>query len=176
MENSSAPINLVKKEETASFDRFMNWALGIGRLIVIIAEIIAIAAFIYRFSLDEKLGQIHSGIKQKQHQLSLLKKDEENYRNLQDRLSLASNFSDESTKIYKIFQDVVNFTPQEIKYNDLTLRKDKAVMDISATSIPSLTEFVNSLKNYANTQSVSIDNIESRPDIGLSIVITTLFK
>lgn len=176
MENASAPINLVKKKETASFDKFINWALSIGRLIVITTEIIAIATFIYRFSLDEKLGQLHEDINQKQKQLSLLKRDEENFRNLQDRLDLASNFSEEGAKVYKIFQDIVNFTPEDLKYDNLTLRKNRTAIDISVASIPSLTEFVNSLKSYSKTKSVSIDNIENRPDVGLSVAITALFK
>ena len=52
MENSPASINLVKKNEKSSVDKFINWTLSIGRLIVIITEIIAISAFLYRFSLD----------------------------------------------------------------------------------------------------------------------------
>src|SRR3989344_9465556 len=107
MDNSPARINLIKKKEVAAFDKFINWTLSIGRLIVIITEIIAISAFLYRFSLDEKLVALHDEIGQKQKQLSLLKRDEENFRNLQDRLSLASKFSEDGTKIFKTFQDIV---------------------------------------------------------------------
>lgn len=175
MENS-ASINLVKKKEVSSFDKFIDWTLSIGRLIVIVTEIIAIAAFLYRFSLDAKLVALHDVIGQKQKQLSLLKNDEENFRNLQSRLALASNFSEEGAKVYKIFQDIVGFTPQEVKFNNLTLKKTRADIEINSSSISSLTEFVNSLKTYSNIKSVSIDNIENRPDLGLTIAITALFK
>lgn len=176
MENVPASINLIKKKETAYFDKFIDWTLGIGRLIVITTEIIAIAAFLYRFSLDEKLVRLHGDIREKQSQLSLLKNDEENFRNLQSRLKLASNFSEEGAKVYKIFQDIIGFTPQEIKFNDLTLKKDRADIDINSTSISSLTGFVNSLKTYSNVKSVSVDNIDNRPGIGLTVTITALFK
>src|SRR3989344_5694832 len=98
MDNSPARINLVKKKEVATFDKAINWALSIGRLIVIITEIIAISAFVYRFSLDQKLVALHEDIGIKKGQLALLKNDEENFRNLQDRLELASNFSQEGIK------------------------------------------------------------------------------
>lgn len=176
MENASSSINLVKKNDTASFDKFIDWALSIGRLIVIITEIIAIAAFVYRFSLDEKIVRLHGDIKQKQKQLSFLKKDEANFRNLHDRLDLASKFSEEGTKAFNIFQDLVNITPEELKYDDLTIRNDRITLGISITSIPSLTEFVKSLKNHKMMKSVSIDNIEHRPETGLSVAITALVK
>lgn len=176
MKNASASINLVKKKETVSFDKFSNWALSIGRLIIIVTQIIAISAFIYRFSLDQKLVSLHDEIEQKQKQLSLLKKDEENFRNLQDRLDLASNFSQEGTRVYNIFHDIVSFTPEDLKFNELTLKTDQTTIKINANSIPSLTQFVNSLKNYRNIGSVSVDNIENNPNTGLSVLITALFK
>lgn len=176
MDNSPARINLVKKKEVATFDKFINWTLSIGRLIVIITEIIAISAFLYRFSLDEKLVSLHDEIEQKQKQLSLLKKDEENFRNLQGRLSLASKFAEEGVKTLKTFQDIIGFTPQEIKFSDLILKKDQTTISITANSISSLTQFVNSLKGYSKTKSVSIDSIENKPNVGLSIVVTALFK
>lgn len=176
MGNAPASINLVKKKEAVLFDKFIDWALSIGRLIVITTEIIAITAFLYRFSLDEKLVRLHGEIKQKQFQLSLLKNDEENFRNLQDRLALASQFSEEGASVYKIFQDIVNFTPQEIKFNEMNLRKDRTTISINVISISSLTEFVNSLKTYPRIKSVSLDNIENRPDVGLYVAITALFK
>lgn len=176
MENTSLSINLVKKKEIDSFDNFLNWALSIGRLIVIATQIIAISALIYRFSLDQRLVSLHDEIGLQQKQLSFLRKDEENFRNLQDRLDLASNFSQEGTKVYRIFQDIVSFTPEDLKYDDMTLRRNQTTIDLSVASIPTLTDFVNSLKSYSKTRSVSIDNIVNNPDTGLSVAITALFK
>ncbi|MBI2028069.1 MAG: hypothetical protein HYT07_00535 [Candidatus Levybacteria bacterium] len=176
MENTSASINLVKKKEPAFLDKFIDWALSVGRLIVIITEIIAIATFLYRFSLDEKLVRLHGEIRQKQAQLSLLKKDEENFRNLQDRLSLASNFSKDGAKVYKSFQDIVSFTPEDLKLKELSLKHDQATIDLDVLSVSSLTEFVNSLRNYPQTKSLSLDNVENIPNVGISVAITALFK
>lgn len=176
MQNSPTPINLIRKKETAFIDKFINWTLSIGRLIVIITEIIAISAFLYRFSLDEKLVALHDEIEQKQKQLSLFQKDEKNFRNFQDRLSLVSKFSEQSTMTFKTFQDIVGFTPEELKFNELTLKNDQTTIDLNVASIPSLTQFINSLKSYPNTKSVSVDNIENNPGAGLTVAITALFK
>lgn len=176
MLENSASINLAGNKQIPLFDKFMGWALTVGRLIVILTEIVAVAAFIYRFSLDERLVDLHSAIKQKQALVSLLKQDEDKYRNLQDRIALASTFSDRSTKNNKIIADIVGLMPPGIKINDLTLNKDRVNININITSILSLTNLIEPLKNYPNIKSLSIDNIENKPSIGISVGITAMLK
>lgn len=176
MQNSSPSINLITNKQTPFLDKFMNWALTVGRLIVIITEVLALLAFVYRFSLDEKLVDLHSAIKQKQTLISLLKQDENKYRNLQDRISLASASSEKSTKINKIIRSVIGFVPSGITMNDLTINKDKINMSVGVVSISLLTDFINSLKNYPQIKSISIDNIENKPSVGLFVNISAIIK
>jgi hypothetical protein len=176
MSNNLPSINLVKNRQTPLFDRFLNWALTIGRLIVITTEVVAIIVFIYRFSLDEKLANIHSAIKQKQNIVFALKNDEDRYRNLQDRITIASDFSAKGTKSSQTIIDVANLIPSQIGINNLILNKDQIKINISTSSVLSLENFVDSLKNYRNIKSISIDNIENKPSAGLSVDITTMLK
>lgn len=176
MPNSSSSINLATNKQIPFFDKFMNWALTVGRLIVVITELVAILAFVYRFSLDEKLIDLHSAIKQKQTLISLLKKDEDKYRNLQDRIALAETFSEKSAKTNKIIRDIINLVPVGIKINDLTLNNDRVNININITSISELSDFINPLKDYPKIKSISIDNIESKPSVGLLVNITTTLR
>lgn len=176
MPESLSSINLVRNKQIPLFDKFMNWALTVGRLIVILTEIVAVLAFVYRFSLDERLVDLHSAIKQKQTIVSLLRKDEDKYRNLQNRIALASSAEKKITKTSKIIQDVIALVPLGVKINDLTLNKDRISININASSITSLTDFINILKNYPDIKSINIDNIESKPSIGLLVIITVVLK
>lgn len=176
MEKTPASINLFKNKQIPFFDKFIDWALNIGRLIIIATEIIAMAAFIYRFSLDEKLSQLNSSIKQKQTFLSLLKNDENQYRDIQNRLALISDFSNKGSKVPKIFQDVINLTPDNIKFNKLSLANDNIKINLNTTSTSSLNRFVDSLKKYNAVKAISIDSIENKPQVGLVIAITALLK
>ena len=176
MPNSSSSINLVTNKQIPFFDKFMSWALTVGRLIVVITELVAIIAFVYRFSLDEKLIDLHSAIKQKQTLISLLKKDENKYRNLQDRIAIAETFSEKGAKTNKIIRDIIDLVPLGVKINDLTLNQDRVNININITSISQLTDFINPLKNYPKIKSISIDNIESKPSIGLLVNITTSLR
>jgi len=170
-------INLVKTRHVDFFEKFISWALTIGRLVVIITELIALICFVYRFSLDSQLIDLHSKIKQEQAVINFLKKDEETYRNLQDRLSVAGTFSTLGLEKIKIFNDVLGFTPQGITYNDFSLSSDQLRMTANVESVFALSNFVELLKKYPKIDSISIDKIENRPSTGLiKITITTVLK
>ena len=176
MSESSPSINLIKNKQIPLFDRFMNWALTAGRLIVITTEVVAVAAFIYRFSLDERLIDLHSSIKQKQTLVSLLKADEDKYRNLQDRIALASTLSEKNAKTNKIVLNIIGSVPSGVRINNLIFNKDRITINADTNSVSSLTDFINFLKDYPDIKSVSIDNIENKPLIGLSVTVTTMLK
>ena len=154
----------------------MNWALTVGRLIVILTEIVALSVFVYRFSLDEKLIDLHSAIKQKQSLVSLLKQDEDKYRNLQDRIALTSSLLEKNAKTNKIVLDIVGLTPQGSRIDNLTFNQDKLTINASINSVSSLTDFINVIKDYPNIKAVNIDTIENKPIGGLSVTVTTMFK
>lgn len=177
MPNRSASINLLKNKEVGFFDEFINWTLTIGRLVIILTQIIALSAFLYRFSLDRKLMELRSQIKQKQAIVSSLKTNEAKYRDLQDRLYLTSNLSNLSHERHKILRDILKLTPQGIKLNNLSLKKNNISINANVQAISSLTLFVDLLKNYPSIDTLSLDNIESKPSANLIIAsITTVLK
>lgn len=176
MSNNLPSINLATNKQIPLFDKFIDWALTIGRLIVIITEVVAVVTFIYRFSLDEKLVDLSDAIKQKQSIISVLKNDENKYRNLQDRIALASTFSAKGTKTNQTITDIASLILKQAKINDLILNKDRANINVDVTSLSSLADFIDSLKNYRGIKSISIDNIENKPSVGLSVNMTTMLK
>lgn len=176
MSENSPSINLVKNKQIPFLDKFMNWALTAGRLIVIITEVVAVAAFIYRFSLDEKIIDLHSAIKQKQALVSLLKPDEDKYRNLQERIALASTISEKSIKTNKIVLDIISSVPPGTTINDFIFNKDRINISVSLNSVSSLTDFIEPLKNHPNIKSLSIDAIENKPSLGILVTVSAMLK
>jgi len=176
MPDNLPSINLVKNKQIPTFDKFIDWTLTIGRLIVILTEIVAIIAFIYRFSLDEKIVNLHSVIKQQQSIISVLKNDESKYRNLQDRIALASTFSTKSNSFDRNTTDIISLIPDQARIINFILNKDQIKLKVDITSISSLENLVNSLKGYSGIKSINIDNIENKPSVGLSVDITTMLK
>lgn len=172
MQKKSASINLLKKQ-TSIIDRFINWALTIGRLVVILTEIIALSAFIYRFSLDRQLIDLHTKITQEQAIVNYLKDNEATYRNLQDRLILANNYSVLGTNRLKIFNDITSFATNGVAFNSISLYEDRVKIEANVDSVYSLNTFVNSIKNYPSVDSVSIEKIENKPSNAVIIINMT---
>lgn len=172
-------INLIKDQKNDLIERIINWSLSVGRVLVIITELIALGAFLWRFGLDQQLVDLHTQIKQKQAIVSAFKKNEDEYRNLQDRLSIASNFSllgEERTQAYK---DIISLATAGLKFNKISLSDNTINLETNVDSIFTLSNFINSLKEYPSIESVSIDKIESKISnavisAGISITLKSL--
>lgn len=177
MSSGSFSINLLKNKRVGFFGEFINWTLTIGRLVIIITELIALSAFLYRFSLDRKIIDLRSEIKQKVAIISSLKTNEAKYRDLQERLYLTSKFSLLSQERHKILTDILNLTPQDITLNRLSLDKNGIQIDADVQNVSSLIFFVNSLKNYPSIDTLNLGSIDNKLSANLITVgITATLK
>lgn len=176
MLNKTSTINLAKKK-IDFFDVFLKWALTAGRIIIIITEVIALSAFLYRFSLDRQLIDLHDTIKQKQTIVNNFKTNEDKYRNLQERLAFASQFGNEGQRKVKLFRDIIGFATPDLIFNSLLLSEDAIRMEIRVRSLSPLSKFVNALRNYSLIKTISVDKIENRTSIGIiAVTITATLK
>lgn len=177
MAKKSPSINLLRDSSGNFIDKFVAWALSAGRVIVIITELIALGAFLYRFSLDRQLIDLHTKINQEQKVVAYLKDNEQTYRNLQNRLLLAADFSKQGTDKVSILKQIIGLAPGGITFNNITLQKDRVRIDANSTSVSSLSNFVTSLKNYSRVSSVIIEKIENRSSsASINVSITALLK
>ena len=154
-------INLLKNSNENTANIVINWALTIGRLLIIIVEIVVLSALVYRFMLDSQLRGVNSQINQDQAVLNQQKKNEENYRNLQDRLALEASLINQGKDQVKTFKDIVNFAPQGMTFTSLSTGTNGIEIVANVNSIFPLSTFINSLKNYPIIDSISIDKIEN---------------
>lgn len=173
---SSASVNLVKTKEN-TYDNIVHWALTIGRVLIIVTELVAFSAFIYRFSLDRTIVDLHSKIKQEKTVLDNLKTQEETYRNLQERIALIQKITVEGNAKVETLKDIIALTPQGITFNSFSLQPGQLDIDSNIESVSSLNTFIKSLKSYSKISSVSITNITNKADgSGINVFITVIFK
>lgn len=163
-------INLIKDQKGDLLERVINWSLSIGRILIIITELVALGAFLWRFGLDQQLVDLHTEIKQKQAIVNAFKKNEDEYRNLQDRLSIASNFSLVQVKRVQIYNDILDLAKTGITFNKISFTAERIVIEITADSVSSLSNFTNELKSYPQIESVSIDKIETRTSSAVIVI------
>ena len=167
MAKKTPDINLLKTGKVNVVDQVIKWALTIGRVLIIVIEVVALSAFLYRFTLDKQLIDLHSKIKQEQAIVDFFKENEQMYLNLQDRLEVASTYSSQSSKKFKIFNEIINFAPSGIIFNNFSLYEDRIRINASTDSIVALSSFANELKNYPLINTLSADKIENKPSTSL---------
>lgn len=158
--HSSSSIDLAKSKSSLS-DEILRWALGFGRLLIIIVEIVAFSAFIYRFVLDRQLVDLNDEIKAKQAIVKSQKEREIEYRNLQERLATVKTITHVGNTKTTLFNDLISTTPPEITYENFTVENDELKVTINISSIPALTKYINNLQEYKQIESVTVTGIDN---------------
>lgn len=176
MAKFSASINLLGSKNK-TLDLIVSWALTIGRVLIIVVEVVALGAFLYRFSLDNQLQDLRTKIKQEQAIVVYQKNSEDNYRNLQDRLTLISSVSKTADNNLKIFKDIVTLTPSGFTFKIFDFSGDKAQLQANVNSVDTLSNFIAKLKAYPSITSVSLDKIQNDTSTStITVGISMVFK
>lgn len=173
---SSASVNLVKTQAN-TYGNIVHWALTVGKVLIIVTEIIAFSAFIYRFTLDRTIIDLHTKIKQEKIILDSLKEKEATYRNVQERISLVKQITIKGNAKVDMLNDILSLTPQGITFNSFDFRETELNIDSNVESVSSLTTFTKSLKSYSKISSVNISNITTKADgSGINVFLMVKFK
>ncbi len=170
-------INLAKHSQGDFLERFIGFALTVGRFLIICTEIIALGAFIYRFTLDRMLVDLHDTIVQQQAIVKLLHDNEVVFRNIQTRLHVAAALIQHTNTLPSYTTDVAAFAPSDMNIHTIDVATDAIRIGATVQSVDSLTLFINKLKAYAPIASVSIDRIDNQTETAMiTVSITALFK
>ncbi|MFH1832749.1 MAG: PilN domain-containing protein [Candidatus Levyibacteriota bacterium] len=174
---NSVSINLVGGKNKNILDKFIKWALTIGRVVVIVTEAVALGTFLYRFSLDQQLIDLHGSIKSKQEIIKFSKNTEDKYRNLQARLSAASKLSNVGKETTDLFQNILDSAPQDLIFNNIILSQDYIKIAARVQSSESLSNFIDTLKKNPEVSSISIDQIENKTsNATITVSITAMLN
>jgi Tfp pilus assembly protein PilN len=173
MAKTALSINLLDNKGEPFLDKLLRWMLSIGRAIVILTEVIALSAFIYRFSIDRRIVDLNDEIKDKQLILSQLDRPEREYRNLQERLTTAKRIEQTGAETTQRFNDVVTIGTGRIRFNTLSVSRTEIKIDGETPSTAQLNYFIQQLRQLPFIDRVSIDKLDNRTSQGsISVAIT----
>jgi len=177
MAEKTKSINLLPNKGESLVDLVLSWALTIGRLLIILTETLALSIFLYRFSLDVKIADLHDLIKNKSAIVSQFRDTELTARNLQARLAIAQKLDAKSTMTVNAFSDIIELGRGQVTFKNLIASSTGVHIDVQGANSASLNTFVNRLKNYPNIKSINIDSVENKTDTSLiEIQITANLK
>lgn len=159
-------INLVRKRGT-SIDTFLQWALTTGRLIIIITETVALAAFAMRFSLDSQIIDLHDKIKQEKAIVDALQHNEATYRNVQDRLTLIQTLDAQAKQQTSTFFSLFRALPERVDVTSFDFSPDKVQIDITVRDAQDITSCIDSLKQQQSVSAVHVTKINNKVSEGV---------
>lgn len=177
MDKQPASINLLKKQGNSTLDTILHFAVTGGRFIIIFTETIALAAFLYRFTLDRQIIDLRDEIRANAAIVSQYEPLEQEYRGIQDRIQQAGVLSKEAPMLPGLFSGIIEKGNGNVTFTSLLISVDTIRMEADASSVASLNKFVTALRSDPLIEEVSIDRIENRTSNALiSVTISAQIK
>lgn len=170
MAKSMHEINLLPSRTDTTLMQFLNWALTIGRLLVILVETLALGTFLYRFSLDMQIQDLKDKIKNERLIVASFKVSEDKFRNFQTKLELSKKIDAAGENSPKMLSDIIEMGKGYITFRNISITAKAFQIEAQASTVAPLSTFVNSLKNYPPVESVSIDKVDNKTGSALIIV------
>ena len=166
-------INLLPNRDDTLLNQFLSWSLSIGRLLVIITETLALSVFLFRFSLDMQIVDLHDKIKTESIIVNNFKDGELIYRNLQSTLALANQYDQSDDHTVTILKDIIELGRNKITFNTIKVTNDEITIEAQAQSAGLFSVFTQAVKNYPDVIGISINRVQSKTSNSTVIVSMT---
>ena len=164
-------INLLDNKGKKFIDQFLDWAIAIGRLLIIITETIALSAFLYRFSIDRQLIDLNDEIKKNESIVAYFKTGEDTYLHAQTKLSISKTQMAATANTVSMFQTMMQLSRgHAIKFNNFSVTDNFMQLAVQASSTQALSDFLETLKINKRIDSINIDKVENRTSSAVIIV------
>ena len=126
-------ISLLPQEENnqSPLARFLRWATGVGRVVIVFTELIVILAFLSRFWLDRENADLSDTLRQQKAIITSTKEFEEDYLSLQERLNYIDKFYKNQPDLARYMRSLVNTVPHDIFFQRLVFKKESSKPDLS---------------------------------------------
>ncbi|TSC85737.1 MAG: type IV pilus assembly protein PilN [Microgenomates group bacterium Gr01-1014_16] len=170
MSAQEKPLNLLPKTvlEQSVWGRSLRWALSTGRYVIIITEIVVIAAFLSRFKLDQDVSDLGERINGKKNVMEVMLPVETKFRQVQNKLALARSTKSESIKFEEIFGDLESSIPEGISLQTMKIEKNLLHLTALAKSEGDLADFLNRGGMNNRWKTIELENISGNAQQGVS--------
>ena len=161
----------------------LRWTTTVGRLLIILTELIVVGAFISRFWLDRKNADLSETLRQQKAIISSTKEFESEFNSLQTRLNFIKTFRQSTTPLTSKMVNLSQSIPPEINVTAVAVKDGDAAesqVDLKASAFneQNIVDLITNLTLNPNIKSVEIGSIEKKSntnkfDLVLSLVITS---
>lgn len=161
--NFSIKINLTPSEQESIKSILYKWVINVGKIIILVAQIIAMSALFYRFTLDRQITDLHDRIKTKETIVKNQAEKEQEYRNLQKRLADIKIIDDSTqTKVDNFGKILPQIKDDVYLANRISIKENIFTLDADVSSVFAIPQLINSLKDVSSVDTIKINNVQSK--------------
>jgi len=170
-------INLLPQEEfdASIVGRVLKWTMQTFRVMVIVTEMIVMAAFLSRFWLDAKNSDLNEEIDVKSAQIKAQADFEKEFRDLQTRLKIFAEM-EKNRKASDALVRVASKIPVGINLSSVAFQESEAQVKGVAGSEISIAQFISNLAADESFGDVSLGQVNQSVDNPSLTVFTIAIK
>lgn len=161
-EFATPEINLMPGDdlENKPQGKFLKWALGWGKRIVMLTELIVILAFLSRFWLDTTVADLTDKITQKKAVVVSSSAFEQSFRGVAKKVNVSLRL-EKSLSAVTIYDQAKLLIPTEVVLNEYAI-SDKTVSFTGTADETVLARLVSAFKDSSKFTDVTIERIASK--------------
>lgn len=168
-------INLLPKDqfENTPLGKFIDWAINVGRWIVVFTELIVICAFLSRFYFDTELSNLFDKIRIKKTMIEANTVFEDNFRQTQDKIKMVKNLLSGENVPSTLFTDIAKIMPLDLTFKNISVSNGKVSMSGFCLSENGLRAFLGGLKGIPSLTKINVTNLAQKDALtGIEFNIT----
>lgn len=153
-------VNLVIREgfEHTTVGRVLTWGLSVGRVIVIVTELVVIAAFLSRFWLDRTLTDLNEDNAGLKRQVEAVSDFEANFRRAQERIETIKKVAVKTEYADRV-SEISALLPSGVTLTKISFLKQDMNLSGIALSEEGLAGFVSTLSQSRKFQDISLGSV-----------------
>lgn len=160
--SEGAKINLLPQEEfsVSLVGRILHWAMSTFRIIVIVTEMIVMAAFLSRFWLDSENSDLNDAIKVKSAQIAAQSGLEKEFRIIQSKVDIFKEI-EIGTKPAEIVDAITSKLPSSAILTGISVSNDNVLINGSSGNESEIAQFITNLKTNNALKEVTLTGVSS---------------
>ncbi len=163
MPTSNREINLIpskKFEEHSRSRKVFIWMVGVGRVIIIITELVAVLVWLSRFNLDYQITTLQENIENKAASVATSKRFETNVRRYQNKIKLLKELEQEKIFFSQGLNKLSALSPQEVRFTKINLQPQQIQFNAIADTAASFALLISSLISSEDVQEIRLTSTQ----------------
>lgn len=158
-------VNLLPKDPflISPVGKLLQWALSVGRYLVVFTELVVIISFASRFTIDRQITDLNLALLQKETVVDSYGDLEQNVRDLQTKVENYRQVSQQDN-VTDVFPVLTAVTPPDIVLSDLQMRPGRVTLSGTTLSNVSLGILINNLQVSGRFTDISVERIGTAKD------------